>query len=80
MLEIRYFPILVVMPRLSFGRRFSEFFLVFYHLFLELVVPCLLFKTGLVLKSRQIGLVSAFQSDSTGCGVCRARETHLPCW
>jgi hypothetical protein len=79
MLEIRYFSILVVMPRLSFGRRFYELLPGFYHLFLELV-PCdLLFETGLVLKWRQIGFISAFQSNSTGC-VCRVRKTHLHCW
>jgi hypothetical protein len=49
MLEIRYFSILVVMPRLSFRRRFYELLPGFYHLFLELVPFGLLFETGLVL-------------------------------
>ena len=43
-LEIRYFPILVIIPRLFFGWEFYDLVSGFYGLFLELVSYGLLFK------------------------------------
>ncbi len=52
----------MVIPRLFFAIRFYDLVSGFYVLFLELVPYGLLFKPGLVLKWRQIGFMSSFQS------------------
>lgn len=67
--EIRYFPILVVISRLSFERRFYDFILGIGGLFLELVnyglVPGtggFLFEIRLILKWKQMSLCCLFHS------------------